>query len=139
MENTSKQNVETVQEVAAAFMKAFREEDRTSLQKLSKEAILVRVPGAENVPFTGDWQGISAVLEFAECLRKATQVQSFEVDKILADHEEALVLGRFEVQVPTTSRSYFSEYVVRIAVEDGLVKQYLVLEDSYAISLAFPK
>jgi uncharacterized protein len=121
---------------AAALFEAYSSGDLDATVALFHEHATIDIPGDPAVPWTGERRGRSGVREFFRLLHEHVQPEAFEIDKILADENTAVALGRFTQRIRRGGATFTSEYALRLEVEDGLIVRYLMLEDSCAVAEA---
>lgn len=61
------------------------------------------------------------------------------IGQILADGEDAVVLGVIRQTAAPTGRSYTARFALHLTVRDGLVVRHHVYEDSLAVARAFAR
>ncbi|MFY4719692.1 nuclear transport factor 2 family protein [Streptomyces sp. LaBMicrA B280] len=59
------------------------------------------------------------------------------VERILADGEDAVVLGVIRQTAASTGRSYTARFALHLTVREGVVVRHHVYEDSLAVARAF--
>lgn len=59
------------------------------------------------------------------------------IEHVLADGEDAVVLGVIRQTAAPTGRAYSARFALRLTVRDGLVVRHHVYEDSLAVARAF--
>ncbi|MFF5547261.1 nuclear transport factor 2 family protein [Streptomyces olivaceoviridis] len=59
------------------------------------------------------------------------------VEHVLADSEDAVVLGVIRQTAVSTGRAYAARFALHLTVRDGLVVRHHVYEDSLAVARAF--
>jgi uncharacterized protein len=124
-------------ETAAAFLQAFGSGDLDATLALLHEDLVLDVPGASAVPWTGRRLGRDGAAEFFALLGEHLEPEAFEVDKVLGDDETAVVLGRFAQRVKRSGDTFASEFALRLGVQDGRIASYLMLENSWTVAEAF--
>ncbi len=93
-----------------------------------------RIPGDANAaPWIAQRQGRAGVAAFFADLLQYVQPQRFEVHRLLVDGEYAVAIGHLVTTVKATGLLIDSEFAIDIAVQDGLIRRYHLLEDSLAV------
>jgi ketosteroid isomerase-like protein len=87
-----------------------------------------------SVPWLGRRNGRAGVAEFFTLFRKGVQPVRVELEEPLVSGERAVVLATFDSLLTASGRVVTSEGALVMRVRDGLIVQYRVLEDSYAVS-----
>lgn len=95
------------------------------------------IPGdLETVSWIGPRSGHEAVANFYRELASRLEPRRFEIRKIVADDETAVMLGDLASLVKATGKHIESPFTVDITVRDGKIVRYRLLEDSYAVARA---
>ena len=125
---------ETIQE----FFTRFGAGDLPKLLDLFTDEVDFNVPGAASVPWTGR-RSTKAELEqfFVTAGQEVAATEQFEVDRVIADGDTGLALGRFTHVIARTGKKFHSEFALHIAVADGRIRLYHMFEDGHAAAEAF--
>jgi ketosteroid isomerase-like protein len=94
------------------------------------------VPGAPDLPWVPKANSADGMLEFFRRLPQYLESRRFAVDKILADEEDAMVLGDLVSTVRATGRDIVTRFVIHLSVRDGKFTRYHLYEDSWAVAQA---
>ena len=108
----------------------------TTLSMLSED-VRWQVQGAPNVPTVGILQGKEQVKAWMLNFPKHFKPLTFELDRYFESGNEVIVTGRFRHLVLSTQREVGSDLSIHFIVKNGLIHSYRILEDSYALYLAF--
>ncbi len=94
------------------------------------------IPSAPDIPWIPRVRSAEDMGEFFTLLRTELDSKRFEVTKILADGEDAVVLGHLVSTVRSTGRDIVTEFAIQLGVQDGLINRYRMYEDSWAVANA---
>lgn len=95
------------------------------------------IPGdLDAVPWIGPRRDREAVGAFHRELAAQIAPERFEVRRILGDEEEAVAVGDLVSRVKATGRRIESPFAFVLAVRDGRIVRYRLLEDSHAVAVA---
>lgn len=124
-------------EIVKAYFDAFRKGDLEAVLSMVTDEVLWHVQGAPNVPTVGFWQGKEQVRQWMLNFPKKFKPLAFELDRYFESGDEVIVTGRFKHLALPTNREVGSELAVHFKTQDGLISSYKILEDSYALFVAF--
>ncbi|MFT4189912.1 MAG: nuclear transport factor 2 family protein, partial [Comamonas sp.] len=130
----------TPREVAARYLErvaafwAAPDEPRTlaAILELFAEAVDWDIPGdLSAVPWIGPRRDRAAVGAFYRELAARIAPERFEVQRTLADDEQAVVLGELASRIKATGRLIETPFAFVLTVRDGKIVRYRMLEDSH--------
>ena len=125
------------QELIHHFLQYLSQRDLNNLTSLFAKEIDWYIPGNETkVAWLGKRTTQQEVRAFYELLWSNTEPVSAAVDHIFIDGDDAVITGEFSTKMLQTGKVINSLFSIRIGVKDGLIVQYKLLEDSYAVSEA---
>ncbi|MGP4113740.1 nuclear transport factor 2 family protein [Streptomyces sp. 4N509B] len=126
----------SAQDLVTAFFERFGSGDAEGVLALFADEVDFEIAGADTVPWTGRRTTRAGVAAF---LREAGAVepQEFVVERVLADGDTGVALGRFRHRVRSTGKEFASRFALHLTVEGGLIRRYHMFEDSHAIAEAF--
>jgi ketosteroid isomerase-like protein len=125
------------QELIQKFLQYLSQRDLTKLTSLFAKKIDWYIPGNEaKAAWLGKRTTQQEVQAFYELLWSNTEPVSAAVDHIFIDGDNAVITGEFSTKMLQTGKVINSLFSIRIGVKDGLIVQYKLLEDSYAVSEA---
>lgn len=130
---SSKSPTEVVQDYFAAFLSG----DAESALAMLSEDVTWHVQGAPNVPTVGLLQGKKQVRDWMLDFPKQFKSLALELERYFESGNEVIVTGRFKHLVLATKREVGSELAIHFIIKDGLICSYKILEDSYALYIAF--
>ncbi len=124
-------------EIVKAYFDAFLKGDSAAVLSMLTDDVLWHVQGAPNVPTVGLWQGKEQVKQWLLNFPQQFKPLAFELDRYFESGDEVIVTGRFKHLALSTNREVGSELAIHFQVRDGLISSYKILEDSYALFVAF--
>lgn len=125
---------ETIQE----FFARFGAGDLPALLELFTEEVDWNVPGADTVPWTGRRSTKDELTAFfVSAGEEVEATEQFEVDRIVAEGDTGVAIGRFTHVIRRTGKRFSSEFALHIAVVDGRIRLYHMFEDGHAAAEAF--
>ncbi len=123
--------------IVQLFFQFLSERKLTDLSNLFSEKVDWYIPGdIDKAPWLGRRNSKEEVKEFYELLWKNTEPISAEVAHIFIDANNAVIAGQFSTRMLQTGKIVDSLFFIQITVENDLITKYLLLEDSYAVSVA---
>jgi hypothetical protein len=108
-----------------------------AIVELFAEEMTWDIPGDTSAfPWIGRQSGTQAVVSFlAETTEKLERIR-LDVDEVLASDERAVVLGRLASKVRRTSKVVDTAFAIILAISEGRITRFQMLEDSFAVSQA---
>ena len=101
------------------------------------EDVLFEVQGDEGaLPWIGRRRGRGAVADFLRGVRAKTEPVRFDITEILASDARAVIVGELATRINATGKVIESDFAIILAVKDGLIARFQMLEDSFAVSKA---
>jgi ketosteroid isomerase-like protein len=110
--------------------------DIEGLLALYSDDISWETPRVDNAAYSGARRGKEAVHEFFGMLAESETFTQFEPTEFIAEGNKVVVLGSFEVTVTATGKSYSSDWVHVMTVEDGVVTAFREYFDTAAANQA---
>ena len=94
------------------------------------------IPGdTENVPWLGKRNTAGAVEEFFTHMGSHVDRKAFDIDRVVADGQDAVVLGRAVVTVRSTGKLMDTLFAAHLVVEeDGRISRFFMYEDSWHVA-----
>jgi ketosteroid isomerase-like protein len=123
--------------VAAEFFRRFGAGDFDGVLELFADNVDWDVPGAPEVPWTGRRRTRADIRAFLSTVAAEVRTREFTVDRVLADGEHGVALGRFTHEVLRTGRAFSCGFALHIHVRDGRIDLYHMFEDSAAVAAAY--
>jgi hypothetical protein len=88
------------------------------------------------LPWIGRKTGRGAVADFIRDTRRMIERVRFDVQDILANDEQAVILGELASKVSATGRIIDSAFALILTVANDEIIHFRMLEDSFAVSRA---
>lgn len=136
--NHDMQSAKTL-EVAQAFLMAAGSGDMKTLNMLMADDFVWHNEGDKTIPWIGNWEGKDIVLnKFLPTFGAGLKVTSWTTDYSFATGDQAAFMGTMSAITTNTGvdTGKFT-WAVRVNVENGQVKSWNWLENSYAVSKAY--
>ena len=124
----------TVQRLYADYAQGKAE---TVLEALDPAVSWVSV-GCEGIPWAGAYQGPEGVLQFLERLGNAVELLSYQVDRIIAQGEWAVVLATARGRYRASGQEQVLSLVDVLRLREGRVVEFREFYDSGAVLAALP-
>ena len=125
--------------VAQSFLEAAGSGDGKTLNELMADDFVWHNEGDSNIPWIGNWEGKEKVMgTFMPAFGAGLKVTSWSTDYSFSKADQAVFMGTMSAIANNTGvdTGKFT-WAVRVHVEDGKVKSWNWLEDSYAVSKAY--
>lgn len=121
--------------IVKKFLTHLQHRDLKNIMALFADNVKWEIPGNESaIAWLGRRNNQSEVETFFKLLWEATEPVSAEIHKILFDPTDAIVKGVFTTRMLTTGNIVTSVFFIHFVVREGLIVEYTLLEDSYAVS-----
>ncbi|MGF6604218.1 ketosteroid isomerase-like protein [Paraburkholderia sp. GAS448] len=91
-------------------------------------------PGA--LPWIGRKTGREAVSHFVRDARMMVEGIGFDIREVLASDDRAVILGHVRSRIKATGKLIDSEFAIVLTFAGAKIASFLLLEDSFAVSLA---
>lgn len=111
-------------------------DDVSAAAALFADSVDFAVPAAPGVPWIPAVDSPEGMAEFFTLLPKHLDRRQFEVTKVLADDEDAVVLGHLVSTVRATGHDIVTRFAIHLGVRDGRIHRYHMYEDSWAVAQA---
>lgn len=118
------------------FQKFLSGEKEAALELLDGD-ISWTVRGSENVPTVGSRSGKKEVEEFFEKFQSTFEPKQFNINHYFGKGNLVFAIGNFTHYIKANQRYVSSDWLIEFSVIDGKITSYKILEDSYALYLAF--
>jgi len=128
-----KQNTALVQQAYALFGRG----DIAGLLKLMSKDVVWDITEAENVPFTGKFQGPEGVGRFFAKFAEEVDILKFEPQEFLAQRDKVVVLGESRLRAKASGNEFGNRWAHVITVADGKIKHFLDYVDTTSAAKAF--
>lgn len=95
------------------------------------------IPGQTGaLPWIGKKTGRDAIIEFVRDTQTMIQREQLDIQDILANDERAIILGHLQTRITSTGKLIDSAFAIVLKFSGDLISHFLMLEDSYATSIA---
>ncbi|WP_185216131.1 nuclear transport factor 2 family protein [Sphingobacterium mizutaii] len=119
------------------FLRYMQERDLNNLVNLFAEEVKWEVPGdTDRLKWLGVRKNKAEIESFFQLLWAETEPLSAEIQKILADKDEALIKGEFTSKMLRTNKDVTSIFFIHFKLQNMKIVEYTLLEDSFAVSEA---
>jgi ketosteroid isomerase-like protein len=99
------------------------------------EDAVMWIPGdTKRIPWVGKRTGRKDIAEHYKVLWKNIKSEKLEITDILTKGNRVVVLGHLESRYLGNNKLITSDFSMNIIVENGLIKSYSFLEDSFDVS-----
>lgn len=89
------------------------------------------------IPYGGRFEGAAGARRYLELVFQTLEIESFEIDELIAAGDRVVVLGREAARVPTTGRRYSGQWVHVLRLRDGRIAQIREYNDTAEMRSAF--
>ena len=124
-------------ELVRAAYRAFATRDIDSLLRLVSPAVEWGEPVDPLIPTSGTRNGLSGVLEWLRIGQDTETILAFEPSRFLADGDTVAVICRTTVVARSTGRTYDTDFVHVVTVDDGRIVRFQEFFDTWAAAEAF--
>ncbi|WP_433655107.1 nuclear transport factor 2 family protein [Nocardia sp. CA-128927] len=113
--------------------------DPEAAAELFAEPVDWDIPGAPGVvPWIGTRQSRAEIVEFFTSLDTKYLIRDyFTIDRVVADGDHAVAIGRLRATVRDTGKVIVSPFTIHFTVTGGQITHFLMLEDSWNVAEAF--
>ncbi|AMO93115.1 snoaL-like domain protein [Collimonas fungivorans] len=95
------------------------------------------IPGDTGVlPWIGHKTGRKAISDFVRDTQTMVERVSFDIKDILANDDRAIILGHLQSRIITTGKLIDTTFAFVLTFSDTRIASFLMLEDSFAVSMA---
>ena len=126
--------------VVEAYFDAFSKADMDRvLEIFHPDCLIVSVKEGERAPgqLHGSYQGREEARQFLANIASLFITKSFQIDAIMEGHDHVVYAnGDFTHEVKATGKLFYSTWVQRCIIEEGMIKEYRFYEDSAAYERA---
>ena len=123
-------------EIVKKGYECFGNGDIDGLMELYSDDISWETPKIDNAAYSGARKGKEAVLEFFGMLADSESFTKFEPTEFIAEGDKVVVLGNFEATVTATGKTFSTDWVHVMTVEDGKVTGFKEFFDTAAANFA---
>ncbi|MDB5992212.1 MAG: Ketosteroid isomerase-related protein [Herbaspirillum sp.] len=95
------------------------------------------IPGDSGVlPWVGHKRGRQAILDFVRDTQTMIERVGLDIKDILANDDRAVILGHLQTRINATGKLIDSAFAIVLTFSDAKIASFLMLEDSFATSMA---
>ncbi|GAB3254850.1 nuclear transport factor 2 family protein [Chitinimonas naiadis] len=124
-------------EFAQDFLQKLGQGDAHSLSMLFAQDAKWEVAGDVGaLPWLGKKQGPGAIVDFVRDISVLITSVRLDVHDIVSNEHRALILGELASIVNATGKLIETTFVLVLDINDGLIRHFRMLEDSFAVSQA---
>ena len=123
-------------EIVKKGYECFGSGDIEGLLALYSDDISWDTPKVDNAAYSGARKGKDAVAEFFELLAGSNSFTKFEPTEFIAEGDKVVVLGNFEATVTATNKTFATDWVHVMTVQDGKVTAFREYFDTAAANQA---
>ncbi len=127
---------DTLAVVQAAY-RAFATRDIESLLALLATDVEWGEPDNPAIPSSGTRHGVDGVREWLRIGNDTEEILAFEPERFIAQDDAVAVIGRTTVRARPTGRTYGTDFVHLIVVQNGRIRRFQEFFDTAAAAEAF--
>lgn len=91
------------------------------------------------MPTVGSRTGKKEVEDFFQKFQQTFEPKEFNINHYFSEGSLVFAIGNFTHYIKKNQRSVSSDWLIEFGVTEGKIVSYKILEDSYALYLAFKK
>jgi ketosteroid isomerase-like protein len=123
--------------LADEFLARLGAGDPDAFAGLFSSDVALDIPGdAGALPWIGRHTGRQAAADFLRALGQLIEPLRFEVRDILANEQRAVILGELASRSRQTGKTVETPFAMVLTVANGEIREFMMFEDSYAVSRA---
>lgn len=123
--------------IAQEFLSHLKNRNLQSLVSLFHQEVLWEIPGDIHlIKWLGKRKNRNEVEEFYKLLWDSTNAISAAITCIIGQGKDIIIKGSFTSEMCATKKRVTSLFFIHMVVIDGLIAEYTLLEDSFAVSEA---
>ncbi|HTF53323.1 MAG TPA: nuclear transport factor 2 family protein [Pseudonocardia sp.] len=126
----------TTADLVRDLFQLVHDRDAEGAAKLFAEQVDFSIPSAPRIPWIPAVDSPAGMLEFFTLVPRHLDSKRFEILKVLADDQDAVVLGDLVSTVRSTGRDIVTPFAIHLSVRDGKIHRYHLYEDSWAVAEA---
>lgn len=127
---------DTLAVVQAAY-RAFATRDIESLLALLAPDVEWGEPDNPSIPSSGTRHGVDGVRDWLRIGNDTEEILAFEPERFIAQDDAVAVIGRTTVRARPTGRTYGTDFVHLIVVQNGRIRRFQEFFDTAAAAEAF--
>lgn len=95
------------------------------------------IPGDTGIlPWIGHKTGRKAISDFVRDTQTMVERVSFDIKDILANDDRAIILGHLQTRISATGKLIDTAFAIVLTFSGAQIASFLMLEDSFAVSMA---
>lgn len=124
--------------VTMAYMEAMGKGDMKKMNALMADDMVWHNEGDKRLPWIGKWEGKQNVFKFLKLFSSNLKTKTWKTQLTTTKGKDVTLFGTMSAQLTKSGKTTkpFS-WALHVVVEDGQVKLWHWLEDSYAVSRAY--
>lgn len=107
-----------------------------AFELVAEEAIWT-VEGSDNVPTVGKRNGKQEIDVYFENFQNNFEPKEFNIIHYFENEDTVFVIGNFTHLIKKTQKLVSSDWMMEYTIKEEKITSYKILEDSYALYLAF--
>ena len=88
------------------------------------------------LPWVGHKTGRKAISDFVRDTQTMVERVSLDIKDILASDDRPVILGHLQTRINATGKLIDSAFAIVLTFSDAKIASFLMLEDSFAVSMA---
>ncbi len=124
-------------EIIKTYFEHFLKGEKEKVFEMLNNDVVWSVKGSDNVPTVGQRKGIDEINSFIEKFQANFQPKSFNILHYFEQDNKVFAIGNFTHFVIPTQKEISSDFLIEFIVENSKISSYKILENSYALYLAF--
>lgn len=130
---SEQQNVTLIQGMFEAFG---RGDVQTILDNCTSDCEFY-CPGPAIIPYAGTSRGRAEIRSYFDALIGTQSNQNLRIDQFVAQGATVVAIGRYTARVKSTGKAIDTPVVLTFLVQDGKVKQHMLVGDSAALAASY--
>lgn len=130
---SERENTEIVQGIYAAFGRG----DIPAILKVLSDDVEWYVTGPKEVSHAGVYRGKAQVQAWFAVVAQSLEMEAFEPQEFIAQHDKVAVMGFEKMRVKTTGRSVENRWMMMFQLHDGRIVKFFEFDDTAAVAAAF--
>ena len=121
------------------YFEKFLSGNKDEAFELLDENVKWTVKGSKDVPTVGQRKGKAEVDEFFDKFQQTFEPKQFNINHYFVKEELVFAIGELTHLIKDSQRLVSSDWMIEFRVKNNKITSYKILEDSYALHLAFQK
>lgn len=124
-------------EIVKKYFNYFLNNDTEQAFSLIADNAVWLIEGSANVPTVGRWEGKEKIKRFIQNFEKSFTPLEFDLKHYFTSDDNVFVIGHFKHLIKSTGKTVNSDFMIEFKIQNHKIASYHILEDSYALYLAF--